>query len=125
MELSELTRWFLLGFVSEEEVLKDWKYHRSANFELLQKYIEGARAYGNGNSTKEIEFLELRLPLALYSKESITEDQKYCIEFYRMDGDKVRSTIRTHALDCEPSPDYAERMMKHLRAQSFRIKPFE
>lgn len=125
MQLSELTRWLLLGFMSEEEVLKDWKYHTSTNYDHLQKYIQGARAYGNGDPEKEVEFLELRLPLVLYEKDRMVTNQRYCIEFYRMEGEKVRSTIRTHALDCEPTPEYAERLMVHLRAQRFMVKPIE
>ncbi|RRJ54868.1 hypothetical protein EHV15_35430 [Paenibacillus oralis] len=125
MEISELTRWLLLGFISEDELLKDWKYHCSANYEILKKYIDGARSYGNGDSEKEISFLEIRLPLVLYTKDRVAEEQKFCIEFYRMEGNKVRSTIRTHALDFKPSPEYAEQLMKHLRAQCFMVKDIE
>lgn len=125
LQITELTRWILLGFSSEEEILKDWNYHCSSNYEVLQKYIEGARTYGNGDPKKEAEFLELRLPLALYPKNIKRDGRRYVIEFTRMDGDKIHSTIRTHALDVEPSSEYAECLMKHLKTHQFTIRTHE
>lgn len=125
LQVSELTRWLLLGFVSEEDILRDWNYHSSSNYEMLQKYIEGARKYGNGNPEKEIEFLELRLPLVVFSKDSKSDGNKYYMEFYRIENDKLISTIRTPALDRYPSSNYPERLMNHLRAQRFIVKQLE
>jgi hypothetical protein len=119
MELGELTRWLLLGLVSQEDLEKEWSYHSSANYELLMQFIAGAAKFGAGNPEKEIEFLEVRLPLVLYRKDNhlVDPNVKFVLELYK----EGYGRIRTNQLDIEPGDNIANQLQKHMGAHSYKI----
>jgi hypothetical protein len=121
MSIAELTRWLLLGLVSDEEIKKDWDYQPGMNFEKLCQFIEAAEKYSEGKPDRQVEFLEIRLPLVIREKNTPVGDTRYCIEMEKVQDGKVVSTIKTNSLANRPSDDYASRLMKHLGAQSYRI----
>lgn len=122
MSIAELTRWLLLGLMTEEDIEKEWVYQPSMNYEKLTQFIRAAEEYSKGDSIREVEYLEIRLPLVIREKCTQIANHKYYIEMEKITDEKVISIIKSNTLDVRPTEEYARRLMEHLGAQRFTIR---
>jgi hypothetical protein len=121
MDLSELTRWLILGLATDGDVRSSWACQPGMSFESLTLLVKAAERFSRGDSKRMIDFLETRLPLYVRDKNISADGNLYFIELLKEYEGKVVTTFKTNPLVIRPSHACAIRLMQHLGAKRYRI----
>jgi len=111
----------MLGLISEKDILDVWEYQPGMDFEKLCQIVEASEKYSKGMTERQIEFLEVRLPLVIRDKCIPEKNTRFYIELDKIQDGKIVSIFKTNLLANCPTDEYATRLMVHLGAQRYRI----